>query len=218
MTPENHTDACQALFINTDKKIIPTLPRILFEGRIVTVCGETEAKRAVEVLRQSPLIGIDTETRPSFQRGQSYKVALLQASTEELCFLFRLNLMGLPGCLTDLLADTRLLKVGLSLGDDFRALRRRADFNPAGYVDLQNYAAEMGVADMSLQKLYANVFGQRISKTAQLSNWEAQQLTEAQQRYAATDAYACIQLYKRLKTLRESGNYTLVSQTTATAS
>lgn len=76
----------------------------------------------------------------------------------------------------------------------------------------------MGVADMSLQKLYANVFGQRISKTAQLSNWEAQQLTEAQQRYAATDAYACIQLYKRLKTLRESGNYTLVSQTAATAS
>lgn len=218
MTPDNHTDARQTLFINTDKKLIPTLPRMLFEGRIVTVCGEAEAKRAVEVLRQSPLIGIDTETRPSFQRGQSYKVALLQASTEELCFLFRLNLMGLPGCLTDLLADPRLLKVGLSLGDDFRALRRRADFNPAGYVDLQNYAAEMGVADMSLQKLYANVFGQRISKTAQLSNWEAQQLTEAQQRYAATDAYACIQLYKRLKTLRESGNYTLVSQTAATAS
>lgn len=213
-----HTDECQTLFINTDKKIIPTLPRMLFEGRIVTVCGEAEAKRAVEVLRQSPLIGIDTETRPSFQRGQSYMVALLQASTEELCFLFRLNLMGLPGCLTDLLADPRQLKVGLSLGDDFRALRRRADFNPAGYVDLQHYAAEMGIADMSLQKLYANVFGQRISKTAQLSNWEAQQLTEAQQRYAATDAYACIQLYKRLKTLRESGNYTLVQQTAATAS
>lgn len=218
MTPETHTDACQTLFINTDKKLIPTLPRMLFEGRIVTVCGEAEARRAVEVLRQSPLIGIDTETRPSFQRGQSYMVALLQASTEELCFLFRLNLMGLPGCLTDLLADPKQLKVGLSLGDDFRALRRRAGFNPAGYVDLQNYAAEMGIADMSLQKLYANVFGQRISKTAQLSNWEAQQLTEAQQRYAATDAYACIQLYKRLKTLRESGNYTLVAQTAATAS
>ncbi len=113
--------------------------------------------------------------------------------------------------MANLLADPKVLKVGLSLKDDFLMLKRRdANFQPAGYIDLQNYVKQMGIEDMSLQKLYANVFHKRISKNAQLSNWEADILTDAQKVYAATDAYTCIQLYKELESLNSSNEYELV--------
>lgn len=200
----------KTLFIKTEKAYIPQLERFLYEGRIEVIQGEAEAERAVRVLRSADIVGIDTETRPSFSKGVSHKVALLQASTRDICFLFRLCMMGLPKCLVDWLSDPGALKVGLSLKDDFLMLRHREEFLPAGYVELQKYAAEMGIKDMSLQKLYANVFHKRISKNARLSNWEADVLTDAQKKYAATDAYTCIQLYEELKVLRESGNYNLV--------
>ncbi|MGM9688253.1 MAG: 3'-5' exonuclease [Alloprevotella sp.] len=199
------------LYIKIDKDIIPQLPRYAFDGRIVVVQSEEEANRAVRALRTAPMIGIDTETRPAFKRGEMHKVALLQIATEEICFLFRLNQMGLPAALVELLSDKNVLKLGLSLHDDFMMLsRRNSQLQPAGYIDLQNYVKEMGIGDLSLQKLYANVFGKRISKSARLSNWEADVLTDAQKVYAATDAVTCIHLYKELKTLKESGDYRLV--------
>lgn len=199
------------LYIKIDKDIIPQLPRYAFDGRIVVVQSEEEANRAVRALRTAPMIGIDTETRPAFKRGEMHKVALLQIATEEICFLFRLNQMGLPAALVELLSDKDVLKLGLSLHDDFMMLsRRNSQLQPAGYIDLQNYVKEMGIGDLSLQKLYANVFGKRISKSARLSNWEADVLTDAQKVYAATDAVTCIHLYKELKTLKESGEYRLV--------
>lgn len=199
------------LYIKIDKDIIPQLPRYAFDGRIVVVQSEEEANRAVRALRTAPMIGIDTETRPAFKRGEMHKVALLQIATEEICFLFRLNQIGLPAALVELLSDKNVLKLGLSLHDDFMMLsRRNSQLQPAGYIDLQNYVKEMGIGDLSLQKLYANVFGKRISKSARLSNWEADVLTDAQKVYAATDAVTCIHLYKELKTLKESGEYRLV--------
>lgn len=205
----------QDVFVQTDKRFLADLPRFLYEGPIVVVVGEDEAKRAVECLRRTAIWGIDTETRPSFRKGESHKVALLQIATEEICFLFRLCMMDLPDCLINALADTNILKVGLSLRDDFLMLRHRRDFEPAGYLDLQQYVAQMGIKDMSLQKLYGNIFHQRISKNARLSNWEADSLTEAQKRYAATDAYSCIQLYHRLREMKESGAYRLIPPTDA---
>lgn len=200
------------LFIKTDKTFIPNLPRYAFEGKIYVIQSANEAERAVEVLRQSPILGIDTETRPTFKKGVSHKVALLQVANEQLCFLFRMNEIGFLPCMADLLADPKVLKVGLSLKDDFLMLKRRdASFRPGGYIDLQNYVKQMGIEDMSLQKLYANVFHKRISKNAQLSNWEADVLTDAQKVYAATDAYTCIQLYKELESLKRSNEYELVS-------
>lgn len=173
--------------------------------------SEAETIQAVKALRCSPILGIDTETRPSFRRGEMHKVSLLQIANEEICFLFRLNEIGFPPSLVDLLADKNVLKVGLSLHDDFMMLRKRNElFSPGNYIDLQDYAKEMGIEDMSLQKLYANVFHKRISKAARLSNWEADVLSESQKQYAATDAITCIQLYKELKALKESGQYTLV--------
>lgn len=199
------------LHVKIDKTVIPQLPRYAFEGRIVVVQSEDEANRAVRVLRAAPMIGMDTETRPAFKRGEMHKVALLQMATEDICFLFRLNQMGLPEALVELLSDKDVLKLGLSLHDDFMMLcRRNSQVKPAGYIDLQDYVKGMGIEDLSLQKLYANVFGRRISKSARLSNWEADVLTEAQKVYAATDAVTCIQLYKELKTLKENGDYRLV--------
>ncbi len=199
------------LHVKIDKTVIPQLPRYAFEGRIVVVQSEDEANRAVRALRAAPMIGMDTETRPAFKRGEMHKVALLQMATEDICFLFRLNQMGLPEALVELLSDKDVLKLGLSLHDDFMMLcRRNSQVKPAGYIDLQDYVKGMGIEDLSLQKLYANVFGRRISKSARLSNWEADVLTEAQKVYAATDAVTCIQLYKELKTLKENGDYRLV--------
>ena len=200
------------LYTKTDKHYIATLPRYAFEGKIVVIKSVSEAERAVRALRMSPILGIDTETRPAFRKGQSHKVALLQIANEELCFLFRLNEMGFPACLSTLLSDQSILKVGLSLHDDFLMLRQRdSAFRPGNCVDLQDVAKQMGMEDMSWQKLYANVFQQRISKGARLSNWEADVLTEAQKVYAATDAVTCIHLYKELMALKQSGEYELIS-------
>lgn len=199
------------LHIKTDKNLIHELPRFVFEGRIIVIQSEAETVRAVKALRCSPILGIDTETRPTFRRGETHKVSLLQIADEHICFLFRLNEIGFPQPLVDLLADRQVLKVGLSLHDDFMMLRKRNEqFTPKNYIDLQDFVKEMGIEDMSLQKLYANVFRKRISKAARLSNWEADVLSESQKLYAATDAITCIQLYKELKELKESGEYILV--------
>lgn len=190
-----------------DKKQIPGLPTARFEGRIVEVRSEAEAEKAVDYLLGQDILGFDTETRPSFTRGRCNKVALLQVSSREICFLFRLTFIDFPSALLRLLTDTAVTKVGLSWNDDIRSLHKRADFECAPFVELQTLAAEMGIKDMSLQKLYANVFGQRISKTQQLSNWELENYNEAQRLYAATDAWACIRLYETLSELRRTGDY-----------
>lgn len=196
------------LFVKTNKQFISGLPRFMYTGPIQTIIGVDTAERAVSVLRKSRLLGIDTETRPSFRKGESHKVALLQISTEELCFLFRLNRIGFPQCLIDLLSDESILKVGLSLKDDFHMLRARHPFSPKGFIDLQDFVKEMGIEDMSLQNS-TPTSSTCAYQNARLSNWEASDLTEQQQRYAATDAYACLKLYDRLCSLKEKGNYIL---------
>ncbi len=189
--------------------MIASLPRINFGGRIVVISTEGEAKRAVDILLEHSILGIDTETKPSFRKGQQNIVALLQVSTEDLCFLFRLNRMRFAPDIIRLLEDTTVLKVGLSLHDDIISLRRRYAFRPGLFFDLQDHVSEIGIEDRSLQKLYANLFGEKISKSQQLSNWENESLNDKQKLYAATDAWACIQLYKELLRLKMTGDYEL---------
>ena len=197
------------LYVSTPKTIIPDLPRFTFEGRIEVIQSESEAIRAVRALKGAPLLGIDTETRPSFRKGEKHKVALLQVSDRDICFLFRLNMLGFAPCLVELLSDPAITKVGLSLRDDFMMLRGRRSFTPGGCIDLQEKAKIFGIEDMSLQKLYANLFHQKISKAQRLSNWEASDLKESQALYAATDAWCCINLYEEFKRLSATGDYEL---------
>lgn len=197
------------IYSKYDKKQIADLPRIIFPGRIVVVLTEAEAEKAVDYLLKGDVLGFDTETRPVFRRGGHNKVALLQVSTEEVCFLFRLNRIGLCPAIIKLLEADNVKKIGLSWHDDVLSLHGRGEFNPQGFIDLQNHMIELGVKDTGLAKLYANFFGQRISKREQLSNWEADVLTEKQKGYAATDAWACVMLYKEYLRLKETNDYEL---------
>lgn len=199
----------KTIYKKFNKAIISTLPIIRFEGKIITVISESEASRAVDFLLSQPILGIDTETKPTFKRGVIHQVALLQVATHDLCFLFRLNYLGLSPSVVRLLMDRTVPKVGLSLHDDLHMLHKRGEFQAGSFIDLQNVVKEIGIEDMSLQKLYANLFGMRISKAQQLSNWQADVLSDKQKVYAATDAWACIVIYEELMRLNESKDYDL---------
>lgn len=200
----------KTLYSKYDKKKIPLLPRIVFPGRKITVLTENEAEKAVDYLLKQDLLGFDTETRPVFKKGVSNKVALLQVSTHDTCFLFRLNRIGLCPAIVRLLESSDVKKIGLSWHDDLMALHKRGEFRAEGFIDLQDHMEELGIKDRSLAKLYANFFGERISKREQLSNWEADMLSEKQANYAATDAWACIKLYEEYLTLKKNKDYELI--------
>ena len=187
------------------------MPKVLFPGRIFVVYTESDAEKAVAYLKDQRIVGVDTETRPSFKRGTTHKVALLQISTQDTCFLFRLNRIGMPDSLQEfLMSDT--LKIGLSLKDDFNSLRKRQDMRPdrGNWIELQEYVGKFGIEDRSLQKIYANLFGEKISKNQRLSNWEADVLSEGQKLYAATDVWACVEIYNCLSELERTGDYEII--------
>jgi len=181
------------------KEQIAELPTIHFQGRHILIDNIADAQKSIAFLSKQAIVGFDTETRPSFTKGHPHKVALLQLSTLEECFLIRLNLTGLFDSLKDFLENDNITKIGLSVKDDFNSLHRLGEFNPGGFIELQSFVKDYGIADNSLQKIYAIIFGQRISKSQRLTNWEAPDLTQSQQAYAALDAWACLKIYKHLK-------------------
>ena len=193
-----------------DKKSIAQLPTVAFPGKTVVVMSESEAEKAVEFLLSQDILGVDTETRPSFKKGESHMVSLLQVSTSNICFLFRLNHIGITPAILRLLENTTVPMVGLSLHDDMLSLHKRVGFTPGNFIDLQDLVGELGIEDLSLQKLYANLFHQKISKRQRLTNWDSDVLNDKQKAYAALDAWACINLYKEILRLKNSGDYVLV--------
>ena len=208
--PRKRYNMTKIIFNQYDKKLIPTLPVEQFTGRIIVILSPGETEKAVCYLLSHSLLGLDTETRPSFRRGSCHKVALLQVSTDDTCFLFRLNHTGFTPAIRRLLEDTTVTKVGLSWHDDLNALHRLGEFNAGRFIELQSLVSEIGIEDMSLQKLYANLFGRKISKRQQLSNWEADVLNDKQKLYAATDAWACVRLYREVLRIRETNDYELI--------
>lgn len=200
----------RTLYSQISKSIISKLPQVTFAGKIIVVQSLHEAQRAIDVLSKEKAVGIDTETKPAFRKGKLNKVALLQVSTFDICFLFRLNLIGLCEPVIQFLGDDNILKVGLSLHDDILALHRRDNFDSKKFLDLQSYVPQFGIKDMSLQKIYANVFKRRISKAQRLSNWEADVLSDSQKAYAATDAWACLMLFSELEKLRKTHDYVII--------
>ena len=169
-----------------------------FKGRIVLVQTAATAVKAMRFLMEQPIVGFDTETRPSFKKGQIHKVALIQLSTPDTCFLIRLNRLGIFPELKEFLESESVKKIGLSTKDDFHALNRLSPVEPRGFVELQQLVKTCGIGEASLTKIYALLFGKRISKGQRLTNWEAVELTDAQQRYAALDAWACLRIYNHI--------------------
>ena len=171
-----------------------------FPGKIYVIDSVgAEFNRAIAYLRSQKIIGFDTETRPTFSPDQPrYGVALLQLSGPDKAFLFRINKMGMHRRLCNLLASDKIVKVGAAIHDDILGLQRKHDFKPSQFVDLQKIVWEWGIRDKSVKKMAAIILGFRVSKTQQLSNWEAESLSEAQCRYAATDAWVCREMYLKL--------------------
>lgn len=180
------------------KELLQWMPVAAFEGEVIVVDKPEMVSDAVAYLRTQRVIGVDTEARPSFQRGIHHPTALVQIATHERCYLFRLTHVGMPEELAELFANPKICKVGLAFKDDINGLRRRRNFTPANCVDIQKMVARYGILDLGLQKLFAICFGKKISKNQQLTNWENTHLTPEQARYASTDAWATLLIYEDL--------------------
>ncbi len=176
------------------------LPLGQFEGEIFLIDHPDQVDEAVDFLEDQQIIGFDTETKPAFRKGQFNPVALLQLSTPHQAFLFRLNKIGFPDSLRNLLEKENLVKVGAAVHDDLKGLRKLTDsFYPLSFFDLNDELKKVGFHNVGVRNLCGMVLKIRISKSEQVSNWEAETLTEKQQRYAATDAWACLEVFKVLK-------------------
>lgn len=184
--------------VSISKSELAQLPAATYHGRIHVIDKSEDIESAAKALREADIIGFDTETRPSFKKGQSYQVALMQLSTPTDCYLIRMNLIGLPVEIKAILEDPDKLKIGVSLHDDFHNLHRIYTLDPQGFIDLQPFVKDYLIADNSLSRIYAILFGRRISKNQRLTNWEAAKLTPSQQAYAAFDAMSCIDIYEYL--------------------
>ena len=181
---------------------IYTLPLRQFEGSIRLIDSMQELERNLPFFSSNRLVGFDTESKPSFRKGQHNKVALLQLANNDLALLIRLNKLGLPEQVARFLSDARILKTGVALREDLAGLKQIRSFVPGNFTDLQSYVKDFGIEANSLRTLAAIVLGFRISKSQQVTNWESEKLSESQLVYAATDAWVCYEIYTRLEALR----------------
>lgn len=195
-----------------DNDSVAALEAARFGGRIVIVDKMEDVEAAYNDLKSHTMIGFDTETRPSFRAGVSYKVGLLQLSTPDTCYLIRLSHIRLDNRILKILGSRQILKVGADVSGDIRALHALRNFNADGFVDLQVEASRWGIEEKSLRKLSAIVLNKRVSKAQRLSNWEAESLTPQQQEYAATDAWICPEILKELQRVEPKAEpYTIIS-------
>lgn len=191
---ENH-------FIHSiSKQVLKDLPIIVFTGKIVVVDTPEQVAPACEDLLKLHVIGVDTEARPSFEKHVHYDTSLVQLSTDKTCYLFRLNkLGGIPDGLAQVFNNSRTRKIGLGWQCDLHNLNSVGGLSPKNCVDLQNIVKDYGILDLGLANLTAILFGKRLSKAQQLSNWEADVLSPEQQVYAATDAWITREIYVTLQ-------------------
>ena len=174
------------------------LPLLQFPGKIHLVNDRIKMEKAMELIQEEALLGFDTETRPSFKRGENHPVALLQLASENDAFLFQLRNLGLPDPLKEIFEDESVLKIGVAIHDDIKALQQKSEFQPNGFVDLADIARRFGIITTGLRNLTGIVLKSRISKRYQLSNWNRKILDEHQQLYAATDAWVCREIYLQM--------------------
>ena len=183
------------------KEDINGLPQSQYEGEILLVSEPEQLAPALERLQGDAVLGFDTETRPRFSKGKAHPPALLQLAGSELVVLVQLKLAPFPEGLSALLANSAIIKAGIAVRDDIKALQSLMSFMPAGFIDLGACARRAGLESSGLRPLAANFLGLRISKNAQCSNWGNQNLTARQILYAATDAWISRELYLRMRSL-----------------
>ena len=181
------------------KEEVATLDLIQYEGPIQVIDSIEGFEQEMDRISRQKVLGFDTETKPSFKKGKVYPTSLIQLASPDQAWIIRVNLLGYPGGLRKLLSDEAPLKIGLGLQDDLRRLRADLQFEPEGFLDLQNYVQAFGIDEKGLKKISGIVLNRRISKAQQVSNWEAEVLSEAQLRYAATDAWICLMIYNQLR-------------------
>jgi len=174
------------------------LPKTEFSGKIFLIDTLEKFDIAFPLLAENRILGFDTETKPTFRKGKENDVALLQLSSSDAAFLFRINAMGLPEPLIHILEKESVSKVGVAIKDDLRSLKKIRSFEPKGFIDLQDVAKEKGMKNNGLKKLAGIVLGKRISKSQRTTNWENEVLSPRQLKYAATDAWICNELYYKM--------------------
>ncbi|MEQ9165045.1 MAG: 3'-5' exonuclease [Fulvivirga sp.] len=169
-----------------------------FEGEIHLITEEKELKAALKVLSKESVVGFDTESKPAFKKGEFNNISLIQIATETDAYLIRVNKTGITNELHSFLENKNIIKVGVALRDDLRDLNKLRPFTPGGFEELNHLVKDLGIEANGLRKLTAIILGFRISKNAQVSNWENETLTEKQINYAATDAWVCISMHNKL--------------------
>lgn len=183
---------------NIDKTELENYPVSGFQGEIVLVDNYKKVKESCNILKSSTILGFDTETKPSFKKGKVNRVALMQLSNNRQAFIFRINIIGLPVELVEILTDGSIIKAGVAIRDDVKGLKTIKNFTEKGFIELQDYVKQFGIESSGLRKLTAIILGFKISKRQQVSNWEADELKDTQLRYAATDAWVCHEIYMKL--------------------
>ena len=181
------------------KDEINELPLIRYEGEVVVVNSPEELSVALSDLNKQPVIGFDTESRPSFRKGEYYPISLLQIATPGLVYLIRINKTGFTPGLKSLFENSSIIKAGISILDDLRELQKFTHFKPTAVLDLNQVAQAAGIKNIGVRSLSAIILGVRISKSQQTSNWERDTLSKSQIYYAATDAWICLQLFEKLE-------------------
>ena len=196
MPSQPAVEPIRSITISNDE--VNLLPLGSYKGKVVVITTPNELNKVAVELNDQSLIGFDTETKPSFKRGEFHKIALIQLAIADKVFLIQVQKTGLPDSLSKIFSDPNIIKTGVAIRDDIKGLQKYKRFNPAGFVDLSLIAREKGIGVESVKKLTALLLGFRISKSAQTSNWEATVLNDKQIEYAATDAWVCLEIYKKL--------------------
>ncbi len=183
------------------KDEIKKLPLLKFNGKIILANGHADVDEFLNELYSGKVVGFDTETKPTFKKGQVNPIALLQFALNGKAFLFRVHQSGVPKEIIDFLSEPSVIKVGVALDDDFLQLKRQIDFEPKNTIDLNKLAPQLGVENIGVRNLSGIFLDGRVSKNQQTSNWENPELTKSQMIYAATDAWVCLKIYQRMQQL-----------------
>lgn len=206
----------QTLQLEIAPEVISQLPTLEYNHGIHIIKSLAEAKKAIEVLQKEPILGFDTESRPSFKKGENYPISIVQLATENAAYIFQISLIGSLQPLEPIFCSSEVLKIGIAIREDLRRLYELSPLNLNGFVELTHLSTQLGIKQTGLRNLVAILLGKRICKGPQRSNWSNPVLTQRQLIYAAIDAWACRILYLnilgRLEQLSLLPNYSVKIQ------